>query len=55
MKKTIRICFAIGAIIAGYGIYSFNNPGTDGALFGTVMTIVAGLAGYSIGGLKRET
>ncbi len=41
------IC-AIGAIVACYGIYAFSNPGTDGALFGTVMLVVGALAGIKI-------
>ncbi|GAJ10936.1 unnamed protein product [marine sediment metagenome] len=41
------IC-AMVCIIAAYAIYAFSNPGTDGALFGTVMLIVGALAGLKI-------
>lgn len=38
------IC-AMVCIVAAYGIYALTNPGTDGALFGTVMLFVGALAG----------
>ncbi|GAG76515.1 unnamed protein product [marine sediment metagenome] len=41
------IC-AMVCIIAGYGIYAFSNPGTDGVLFGSVMLIVGALAGLKM-------
>ncbi|GAI95076.1 unnamed protein product [marine sediment metagenome] len=41
------ICAMI-CIVGAYAIYAFSNPGTDGALFGTVMLIVGALAGLKI-------
>ena len=41
------IC-AMVCIVGAYGIYAFSNPGTDGALFGTVMLLVGALAGLKI-------
>lgn len=37
---------AIGGIIACYGIYAWSNPGTDGAIFATILAAVVGLGTY---------
>lgn len=40
---------AIPSIVVSYGIYCSANPGTDGAVFGTVLTAIGGIIGYVIG------
>ncbi len=35
-------------VMGCYAIYAFSNPGTDGALFGTVMLVVGALAGIKL-------
>ncbi len=49
-----KICFGIGAIVACYGIYAWSNPGTDGAIFATILAAVTGLAGYSVATLRKQ-
>ena len=44
----LKACVGIFGILGAYAIYAFSNPGTDGALFGTVMLVIGGLAGYSV-------
>ena len=46
---SLKACVGIGGLIAVYAIYSLNNPGSDGVIFGTVAALVAGLAGYTVG------
>ena len=45
----LKACFGIGGMVAVYGIYMGLGPGGDGAVFGVVIAVVAGLAGYTIG------
>lgn len=40
---------SIPCIVVSYGIYCSANPGTDGAVFGTVLTAIGGIIGYIIG------
>jgi len=44
-----KACFGIGGVVAVYGIYMGLGPGGDGLIVGSVIAVVAGLAGYTIG------
>jgi len=44
----MKACVGIAGIVACYGIYSFNNPGADGYVFGSILAAVSALAGYTI-------
>jgi hypothetical protein len=48
----IKACVGIAGIVACYGIYSFNNPGADGLVFGSMLAAVSALAGYSYAAVK---
>jgi uncharacterized YccA/Bax inhibitor family protein len=50
---TAKTAIATGAIIACYAIYAFTNPSTDGAVFGTVMTALGAIGGYTIAKVER--
>lgn len=39
----------IPAIVVAYALYCFSNPGSDGAIFSSVMAAVGGIIGYVIG------
>ena len=49
-----KICVGIAGIVACYGIYAWSNPGTDGAIFATILAAVTGLAGYTIAKTRKE-
>ena len=44
----LQACVGIFGILGAYAIYAFSNPGTDGALFGTVMLVIGGLGGVTV-------
>ena len=49
----VKACVGIGGIVACYAIYSFNNPGADGLVFGSILAAVTGLAGYTLAVVKK--
>ena len=44
----LKSCVAIAGIVSMYGIYAWSNPGTDGAIFATILAAVVGLGTYTI-------
>ena len=48
LSDTITAAVGIVGIVSAYAIYAFNNPGTDGVLFGTVMVVIGALAGVKV-------
>ncbi len=44
-----KACVGIAGVVAMYGIYMGLGPGGDGVVFGSVIAVVAGLAGYTVG------
>jgi len=50
---TTRTAIATGAIIGCYLIYAITNASSDGVVFGTVMTALGAIGGYTIA--KVET
>ena len=50
----LKACFGMASIVACYGIYSLNNPGADGLVFGSILAAVTGLAGYTIAVMKPK-
>ena len=51
---SMKACVGMVCVVALYGIYSLNNPGSDGYVFGTVAAIIGGLAGYTIAAKKAK-
>ena len=49
----IKVCFAMGTIVACYAIYSFTNPSTDGVVFGSILAALSALGGYTIATLSK--
>ena len=45
----IVVCVGVPCVVAAYGIYCLANPGSDGAVFATVMSAIGGLIGYVVG------
>lgn len=39
----------IPSVVVAYAIYCISNPGSDGAIFASVMSAVGGIIGYIIG------
>lgn len=39
---------AMGGIVACYGIYAWSNPGTDGAIFASILAALSALATYTV-------
>ena len=50
-----KSCVAIAGIVAVYAIYSFNNPGADGLVFGSILAAVTGLGGYTLALQKKAS
>lgn len=51
----VKACVAMACVVATYGIYSMNNPGSDGLIFGSVIGAVCALAGYSVAVVTKTT
>jgi len=52
--STIKVGIATGAILGAYAVYAFTNPATDGVVFGTVMTALGAIGGYTVGIVKAK-
>ena len=45
----LKACVGMVCVVGMYGIYMCAGPGGDGVIFGSVMAVVGGLAGFSVG------
>jgi hypothetical protein len=53
VHKTIQACFFGALVVLTYGIYIYNNPGADGAIFAAVVGTLCAIGGYTAG-VKRN-